>query len=97
MNGSYYTDEYYHAKRGKYYTDKFNADLAESFLHAYSAFCGTVLVDSADAKVPIIAFWGMSFAYLGKSLYDLYKAANIDYRWANNKGLTEPIKIRKLR
>ncbi len=97
MNKNYYTDEYYHNERIKYFTKMFDGDMNESLLNAYAAFCGTTLVEVDGAEVPIIAFALMSFAYLGKSIYDLYKVTEIDNNWKNNKGLTQPLKLKRIK
>ena len=97
MYKNYYTDEYYHEKRNKYLHNYFDADIKEALLNSYAAFCGIVLVDGDEAKLPVISFMAISYLFLGKGIYDFYKVIDIESKWKNGEGLTEPLKLRKIK
>jgi hypothetical protein len=96
MDKNYYTNEYYNEKIN-YYARILDADLNESLLNAYASFCGINLIEVKGAEIPIIVFTLMSFGYLGKSLYDLCKVVEADYRHNNSKGLTKPLRLKRIK
>lgn len=97
MNKNYYTDEYYNNQKAKYALNYFDRDIGEALLYAYASFCGLSLVDGEETKIPVITFIGMSYLYLGKSLYDLCKISYIDNKQKNGEGLTKPLKLKRIK
>lgn len=97
MYKNYYTDEYYHNQRSKYMNNYFDKDIKESLLNSYAAFCGVSLVDGDETKLPVIAFTAIAYLFLSKSIYDFYKVVDIDSKWKNGEGLTEPLKLKKIK
>ena len=97
MNKNYYSDDYYNEKRNYYLFNKCDGDLYTSLLCAYGSACGVTLLENDGSEMLVLTFLGISFVFLGKGLYDLAKVAEIEYKRSKEMGMTEPLKLRRIK